>query len=620
MIARLLLAWVLGAVWLPPAAADPLPLAREQHLDPGGAESFAAVRSREFLPLQPAWQFPAEGSVRWERLGLAETAETPDRVLYVHLPDQSRMEILYPPTDPECGHWPAREYPDASSEFSVSGWFVVPLCPGVKELYLHHRTTRGPLPLVELRTRVDAAVQNFLTAGRVYMMTALAVIALVAGLIGFLRYRDRLGAGLVARILLASPYFLRGAAAPAEAPMAPLAALFARLSGDQLMAMFALGHTLFVAAVTAASRDTPRRPPSRAVVDWLPTALALTALVVCVTAPFPHGQRLAMVATLLSLPCGLIGLWMDRHHEELSVLAARERRIESLLKGLVVISASLPALLIHVPTTWTDLPLAVGGFFAILALFVAVRGAHRRSAANAALFAERLARQRTEDIVRQQRERRQETRDLMLMLTHEIRTPLSVLRISADQAPNSPAARRRVHDSIAEMDRLVERCLETARLDEEEDPAPEADWDPAVDLPELAGHARDPGRIEVRVGPGLVARRSRPAVVNAIVGILIDNAGRYGAPDSPIVLEAQATIGADGTPGLKILVENRIGPFGPPDPARLFTKYYRGPGAHRQSGAGLGLFLASRLAERLGGQLSHASDETTTRFRLWMPR
>jgi signal transduction histidine kinase len=51
----------------------------------------------------------------------------------------------------------------------------------------------------------------------------------------------------------------------------------------------------------------------------------------------------------------------------------------------------------------------------------------------------------------------------------------------------------------------------------------------------------------------------------------------------------------------------------------MFKKYWRGAGATRHAGSGLGLYLSSLIAHRLGGELRYQSEMTDVRFVLWLP-
>ena len=64
---------------------------------------------------------------------------------------------------------------------------------------------------------------------------------------------------------------------------------------------------------------------------------------------------------------------------------------------------------------------------------------------------------------------------------------------------------------------------------------------------------------------------------------------------------------------------NRIGAAGVPDTTKLFSKYYRSPGARSKSGSGLGLYLTRSISQLLGAQLSYQVERDQVEFSLWVP-
>jgi signal transduction histidine kinase len=65
-----------------------------------------------------------------------------------------------------------------------------------------------------------------------------------------------------------------------------------------------------------------------------------------------------------------------------------------------------------------------------------------------------------------------------------------------------------------------------------------------------------------------------------------------------------------------LALENQAAPSSVPNPEQLFSRYYRGPYALNQAGAGLGLWLSQALAERLGGGISYRQLGATLIFEI----
>jgi signal transduction histidine kinase len=103
-----------------------------------------------------------------------------------------------------------------------------------------------------------------------------------------------------------------------------------------------------------------------------------------------------------------------------------------------------------------------------------------------------------------------------------------------------------------------------------------------------------------------------------IIGNLLDNALKYAPPQARVRVSMTATE-QGGRRGVVISVSNPVGRAGRPDATRLFEKYYRGTHARHRSGSGPGLYLAQRLATRIGARLSLRQDDGVT-FELWVPQ
>jgi signal transduction histidine kinase len=201
-------------------------------------------------------------------------------------------------------------------------------------------------------------------------------------------------------------------------------------------------------------------------------------------------------------------------------------------------------------------------------------------------------------------------KELLANVSHELRSPLARIRMALELLPRGGDMDRRLHDverDLAELDRLIEDVLTTARLDATGLPTHLAAVDVTALLFEVAGRARhDPltEKTAVRVAEtppiSLVADESllRRALWN-----LVENAAKYGAP--PITLEAAragrhvALSVSDDGPGIPASERPRVlDPFYRVDRARTPSTNAEAP-----RGVGLGLTLARRIAEVHGGSI-----------------
>jgi len=193
---------------------------------------------------------------------------------------------------------------------------------------------------------------------------------------------------------------------------------------------------------------------------------------------------------------------------------------------------------------------------------------------------------------------------------HELRSPLAILRLRAEDAlatGEGEEMRRALEGTLADVDRvnrLVQALLELARAVPSGGSAPPEPLDPGPVLEgmredfETLGASRGLRfRMEpVPEGPRVAAPRE---VLETTVSVLVDNAFRYTPGGKEVVLEASAKGGA-----FRVVVRDD-GPGVPSAEAdRVFDRLYRGiTGRESGGGLGLGLALARRLAASVGGEV-----------------
>lgn len=222
--------------------------------------------------------------------------------------------------------------------------------------------------------------------------------------------------------------------------------------------------------------------------------------------------------------------------------------------------------------------------------------------------------------------------ELIALVTHELRTPLAVVRAYTDLLADEPpldgrssrdpsrrATRAAWHlgtvEQIERLDRLVDSILASVRVV----PDQPADLEPlAVDavvgevLEELRPllHRHHP---EVVPGRGLavVADRAR---LRQILEHLLENAVKYAPPETRVTLDWALVEGV-----VRIGVSDE-GPGIPPEwRERIFEPYQRRETLTAR-GSGIGLYAARRLAESMGARLwCEPSDAGGARFVLALP-
>lgn len=189
---------------------------------------------------------------------------------------------------------------------------------------------------------------------------------------------------------------------------------------------------------------------------------------------------------------------------------------------------------------------------------------------------------------------------LLSAVSHDLRSPLTRLRLRAEMLPD-PLWRERLRGDLDEMEAMVRATLDAVQGIEITEPRQRIDIDSM--LAGLAEDARDAGhavRIEGHAGapyPGF-ARNLKRGLQN-----LLDNAiGHGGAGEDEVSIHVDEHGGS-----LRIVIRDH-GP-GLPDPAlleRVFEPYFRAGGREGRpapEGTGLGLTIARGIATAHGGTL-----------------
>jgi signal transduction histidine kinase len=223
--------------------------------------------------------------------------------------------------------------------------------------------------------------------------------------------------------------------------------------------------------------------------------------------------------------------------------------------------------------------------------------------------------------------------ELIALVTHELRTPLAVVRAYVDMLADEPPlgeresrdpdrrARRAswyhgTMDQVERLDRLVDSILASVRV-EPDNPAQVA----PVDIPELATEvlaALSP----MLAGHRLVVASERhiQALADAtrlrqIVEHLVENAVKYAPPGTTITVDWALVEG---------VVRLGVSDEGPGIPAewreRIFEPYARRD-THTARGSGIGLYAAKRLGESMGARLwcEPAAGPSGARFVVALP-
>jgi len=200
-------------------------------------------------------------------------------------------------------------------------------------------------------------------------------------------------------------------------------------------------------------------------------------------------------------------------------------------------------------------------------------------------------------------------RDLMTAISHDLRTPLSSLRAMVeaidDGVVEDPPSLRRytmeMRRSVTQLSTMVDDLFELAQLDAG---AIEAETRRAR-LKDVVRSAVDTVRLQadekglaLRADLGAEGETSCSPRLARILQNLLVNAVRHTPSDGTVLVEATRRPGE-----LEVAVQDSGDGVDPDDLTRIFEPFYRADPARSGAGAGLGLALARRIAESMGGRL-----------------
>ncbi len=212
-----------------------------------------------------------------------------------------------------------------------------------------------------------------------------------------------------------------------------------------------------------------------------------------------------------------------------------------------------------------------------------------------------------------EKSKREEQSKFLYMLTHEIKTSLSVIRIAFGSEAHYRKYRGHVSEAISDISDVIDRTLIVDKFDAAQIEVCKQ-W---MDLALLVREQATVSDVIVQAAPA-VEIHSDPNLIRRIVVNLIDNALKYGDAESAVTVQL-SVVSAGTDRSIRLAVQNKIGPVGAPDPARVFEKYYRAPHAHVRTGSGLGLYLVRHLAELLGGSVQYHPQPGHVIFELTLP-
>jgi len=218
-----------------------------------------------------------------------------------------------------------------------------------------------------------------------------------------------------------------------------------------------------------------------------------------------------------------------------------------------------------------------------------------------------VVRDRTEELRRELSER-----EFVSNAAHELRNPIAGISGSVEVllagAKDDPEARdhflMRLSEDAERISRLTESLLVLARIEAVGESGVESlDVALAVEEATEAVAAPEDVATAIEVASDLAATGDRALLRQVLIGLLT-NAYKNTPPPGQVTVRALQE--ADGS--VRIEVEDTGTGIAPEEVDRVFERFYRGTGSLEKEGFGLGLSIARRMVDVMGGEVGVRSE------------
>ncbi|WP_300552646.1 ATP-binding protein [Limnohabitans sp. Rim8] len=214
-----------------------------------------------------------------------------------------------------------------------------------------------------------------------------------------------------------------------------------------------------------------------------------------------------------------------------------------------------------------------------------------------------------------------ERRDLIDMLTHELKTPLSTIKFAMASLKRTVLVQGESSDrmmhinaSVERMDAMIEHVALSNKIERMEALGTEETVSALELMNVVMQEYREPERFELDIQDGVVFRAA-PHFLALIIENLVSNAVKY-AQDGKVRISIQ-----DEASNMTCFrISNRVADDHHPDEARLFERYYRHPSFQDSPGMGIGLSLVNSAAQKMGAHVHYQKIDQDVVFEVRFPR
>lgn len=208
---------------------------------------------------------------------------------------------------------------------------------------------------------------------------------------------------------------------------------------------------------------------------------------------------------------------------------------------------------------------------------------------------------------------RAEQSQLLSMMNHEIKTPMTVLKLLLSGNSVQPKAEAQI-DTVTS---ILERCMWLDHLQDSSNLGHRQ----RVNLGQVVMDAVKKTQMSQRFHVDIASDHELfcdEFLLGVAVANLIENSLKYSKANSIISVNVFQKF-FDDQSFIYFDVINEAGRSGLPDASRLFEKFYRAEAARNLPGTGIGLYLVKTISSKMGGQVECKIEINMIRFRMFLP-
>ena len=204
---------------------------------------------------------------------------------------------------------------------------------------------------------------------------------------------------------------------------------------------------------------------------------------------------------------------------------------------------------------------------------------------------------------------------LLSMLTHELKTPLSVISIALSSDEPSDRLKQNANKSVANICGIIDKCAENLKINHNSYVLKPTTIHVASLVNSITNVMINKDKIIVDIDENITII-SDELYLSMVIKNLIENALKYQEKDSTVTIFA-----SKNKRFLYFEISNSVAPNAiPAGSSILFDQFYRAPNAYTTHGAGLGLFIVKSIIETMQGSVSYKLIENNKiRFYFFLP-